>query len=96
MPTSSRAVQQEMEDLGSPIGAFLRQRCVIAAGATLPCDALYAAWLVWCRDQHREQVGTVQTFGRDLRAAIPAIDTTNNRINGVREPFRWNTSEDCR
>ena len=80
VPQSSKTVQQEMEDLGSPIGAFLRQRCVIAAGAAVACDALYEAWLDWCREQRREHVGTVQMFGKDLRSAAPAIETTNNRI----------------
>ena len=80
VPKASAAVQQEMEDLGSPIGAFLRQRCVIEPGEWMRCDDLYNAWLDWCRDQRQEHVGTVQMFGRNLRAAVPAIDTTNNRL----------------
>jgi putative DNA primase/helicase len=79
-PTASRMVQREMEDLGSPIGAFVRQRYEIEPGNFVRCDDLYNAWVDWCRDQNRDQVGTVQDFGRDLRAAVPGLTMTNNRL----------------
>ena len=87
VPATSRAVQQEMEDLGSPISAFLRERCVVEAGKEVACDALYQAWLEWCREQAREHVGTVQQFGQSLRAAVPGLNVTNNRTQpgGPRE-----------
>ena len=80
VPQSSSAVQQEMEDLGSPIGAFLRHRCKVQPGQWVACDDLYNSWLDWCRDQHREHVGTVQDFGRSLRAAVSGLAVTNNRL----------------
>ncbi len=72
--------------MGSPIGAFLRERCVVAPGAEAACDDLYNQWLDWCRDQNREHVGNVQEFGRNLRAAVAGIKVTNNRLpnNGPR------------
>jgi putative DNA primase/helicase len=87
VPNSSRAVQQEMEDIGSPVSAFLRDRCTIYVSGAVACADLYTAWLEWCRDQNREHVGTTQDFGRNLRAAVPGLTITNNRLPGrsVRE-----------
>jgi putative DNA primase/helicase len=83
-PASARAVQQEMEDLGSPIGAFIRDRCEIGAGKDVQCEQLYRTWCEWCRDQNREHVGTVQDFGRNLRAAVPWLSVKQGRNEGDR------------
>lgn len=86
VPASSQAVQQEMEDLGSPIGAFVRERCDVAPGNWMPCDQLYNIWMDWCRDQNRDHFGTVQDFGRNLRATVPGLSVTNNRLDtGARQ-----------
>ena len=87
VPNSAKEVQREMEDLASPIGAFVRQRCIVAAKEFVACEGLYNAWLDWCRDQNREHVGTVQDFGRNLRSAVATLAVTNNRIEpkGPRE-----------
>jgi putative DNA primase/helicase len=85
-PASSAAAQQEFEDLGSPIGAFLRDRCEISPAASCPCDSLYNSWTDWCREQNITHVGTVQTFGRDLRSVISALKVIQPRIeHGQRE-----------
>jgi putative DNA primase/helicase len=89
VPKASKDVQQEMEDLGSPIGAFLRERCIVEAGAAVACDALYQAWLEWCREQAREHVGTVQQFGQSLRAAVPGLDVKQHRIPGGARDRRY-------
>jgi len=46
---------------------------------SVACDTLFAAWKLWCADQGRDHAGTVQTFGRDLRAAIPRIRIRQRR-----------------
>ena len=79
-PASASQVQQEMEDLGSPIGAFIRQQCTVTPGAAIACKELFDQWATWCADQHRDHVGTVQTFGQQLRAAAAGVVTTNNRV----------------
>ena len=40
---------------------------------------LYAAWKNWCEEQGRDHPGTAQTFGRDLRASIPSLKTSQPR-----------------
>jgi putative DNA primase/helicase len=78
-PESAIEAVQELEDIASPIGAFLRQRCHVAPGLSVACDTLFGAWKLWCANQGRDHAGTVQTFGRDLRAAIPRIRVVQRR-----------------
>jgi putative DNA primase/helicase len=73
-PASSLKIVQELEDLSSPIGAFLREHCVISPGLQAPVRALFERWRKWCEDIGQRDPGTEQTFGRDLRAAIPGLD----------------------
>jgi putative DNA primase/helicase len=85
-PASSAGAQRDFEDLGSPIGAFLRDRCVMAQFATCRPEDLYNAWCDWCRGQNISHVSTVQMFGRDLRAAVGALRTVQHRgATGVPE-----------
>lgn len=81
-PSSSREAVRELEDLGSPVGAFLRDRCTITPGASVAVDTLYAAWRAWCDDGGRDRPGNVQTFGRDLRAAVPGVRVEQPRDSG--------------
>jgi putative DNA primase/helicase len=77
-PQSASEALREMEDLGSPIAAFVRDRCVLGPhGVT--ADALFNAWKNWCSDNGRDRPGTKQTFGRDLRAAVPGLRTVRPR-----------------
>ena len=78
-PASSAAAQHDFEDLGSPIGAFIRERCTVAPFATCRPDDLYNSWCDWCRVQNISHVGTVQTFGRDLRAVVASLKVINPR-----------------
>ena len=78
-PASSAAAQQELEDLGSPIGAFLRDTCIVAQGQSANAEAMFSAWRTWCLEQGRDHAGTKQTFGRDLAAAVPRLKVTQPR-----------------
>jgi putative DNA primase/helicase len=82
MPKSSKEAVNDLEDLASPIGAFLRERCVVQQGRSVGAGRLYKAWCEWCKTQGRDYSGTVQTFGRDLRSAVPGLKTTNVRTAG--------------
>ncbi len=86
-PAASADAIQELEDLGSPISAFLRDRCRVEAGATIAAAQLYDAWKSWCATEGRDHPGTAQTFGRDLRAAVPGLKNTNNRVGDSRMRF---------
>lgn len=79
-PASAGEAVQELEDLGSPTGAFLRERCVTGEGDVTAND-LFDAWEQWCSDQKRQYPGDKATFGRNLRAALPSITLRRRRVN---------------
>jgi len=77
-PESSRDAVVALHDLVSPVAAFVRDRCQ-RGFYSIACDALYKGWREWAEEMgHRP--GSVQSFGRDLRAVIP-----NLRVGHPRE-----------
>jgi putative DNA primase/helicase len=83
-PAASIEAVRELDELGSPITAFVRDRCTIAPAKAVYVDDLYDAWKSWCAEPGREHPGTKQSFGRDLAAALPGIRVTRPRNNGER------------
>lgn len=82
-PAAGREDIADLRELGSPVGAFVRERCrVEAAGAVTPKE-LYDAWRKWCEENGRREPGTLQVFGRDVAAAVPTVRMTRPRVNGV-------------
>ena len=73
-PDSARDALDELEALGSPILAFIKDRCVVAPGLACDTAEMFAAWQDWCNADNRRESGTVQTFGRNLRAAVPGLE----------------------
>ena len=87
-PASSADAIREMEDLGSPIGAFLRDCCIVGDGGSCKSTTLYAAWRHWCQVHGREHPGNAQTFGRDLAAAFSGLKLTQHRAeDGTRDRY---------
>jgi putative DNA primase/helicase len=78
-PTSASEAIEELEALGSPIKAYLRDRCRIEPGCSVPLELLYQDWQAWCGTNGRREPGTKQTFGAALRTAQPALRTSNRR-----------------
>lgn len=78
-PASVQDAIRDLEDLASPVGAFVRECCVVGPGQRAWVDDLYAAWGRWCSQDGRTIVTVKQTFGRDLRAAVPGIVCRQNR-----------------
>ena len=69
----------EINDLASPVGAFVRERCHVKPGCQIERSALFDAWKRWCEEQGREHPGDSPTFGRNLRAIIPALGNAQPR-----------------
>ena len=72
-PRTTADAVREMEDLASPVLAFVRECCIVEAGERTWVDALYSAWKSWCERDGRTIVTSKQTFGRDLAAAAPGV-----------------------
>jgi putative DNA primase/helicase len=83
-PQSTDAALATLQDLASPVGAFLRDECLTGTGCAVPVDGLWAAWRRWAEDNGHRQ-GTKQVFGRNLRAALPHLGLTRPRDGEVRE-----------
>ncbi len=97
VPEASKGITQEMEDLASPIAAFLRERCEVKAeaGYDVLVTELYQAWCHWCEGKGYTKPGSEQLFGRNLRATLPHLKIRqprdgDNRVRlyeGVRIAF---------
>jgi len=72
-PVSSDDAIAELAELGSPVGAFVADRCKVGAGESVNCDTLYNEWTKWCEGAGRTHPGTIQSFGRDLRAVVGGL-----------------------
>jgi putative DNA primase/helicase len=83
-PSSGRELLSAMEDLASPISAFLRDRCVVDPREIVPAAELYEAWRSWCHEHGRDAVGDEAAFGRDLHAAIPGLSKSRFRQGTAR------------
>lgn len=83
-PESSAEALQQMEDLSSPIGAFIRDRCVVHFEASVERETLWTAWKTWCTETNTK-LNTKEMFGRDLRAAVPTLKVRRPRQDGTRD-----------
>jgi putative DNA primase/helicase len=87
MPQESIAAIRQLEDLASPVGAFLRDWCESAADARENVKTLFEAWRYYC-EQHGLAPGSSAIFGRNLSALRPGIRTTGRGkkrcYNGIR------------
>ena len=72
-PATSNEATAELEDLGSPVGAFVRENCIVGPGYRVDVDILYSKWQQWCTQDGRSMSTTKTTFGRDLRAVVPGV-----------------------
>jgi len=77
----------DLEDLFSPVGAFVRDLCVVGMGRSVEASELFASWREYCQTIGRTNMGTIQTFARDLRAVVPGLRVSQPRMAGGR--MRW-------
>lgn len=86
-PASAAPIIADLEALASPVGAFVNDDCLVGPEYTVDAPVLYEAWRRWC-DRNGHERSTAQTFGRDLRAVLPDIQTTQRRIGPGDERVR--------
>jgi putative DNA primase/helicase len=83
-PQSSVDSILALQDLVSPVAAYVRDRCEVGIGHEVTVADLFASWRSWCEDNgHKPR--SVQTFGRDLRAVIPHLRIQRPRDEQSRE-----------
>jgi putative DNA primase/helicase len=85
VPKSSEEVVSALQDLVSPISAFVRDRCEQGLDCEVRIDTLYEAYRDWCRDNGMMPASKLM-FGRDLHAVLPRLRTFQPRSDNQR---RW-------
>ena len=69
----------DLEDLNSPVGAFVRDRCKLGPDEQVEIATLYKAYRDWCLENgHTPR--TSHTFGKDLRSVRPEINRSRPRV----------------
>jgi putative DNA primase/helicase len=77
-PAASQEAIQALEDLASPVGAFIREQCEIGPEQKIEVAELYSLYREWCQN-HGHHVVNRQVFGRDLRAVRPEVRIEHTR-----------------
>jgi len=88
LPAASAEAITQLEDLASPMAAFLRDICCLDAEASVEVEELWQAGKSWCEDQGRT-TGTKAIFGRDLRAAAPLVSKVRPWKEQGSRPFEY-------
>ena len=86
-PTSSSELIDELETMTSPIKAFISEMCICTPQSTISVASLFDAWRAWCAHTGYPHSGNVQTFGKNLRAALPEINIIRPQDNQYRERY---------
>jgi putative DNA primase/helicase len=71
-PASTDEAITALQDLASPVAAFVREQCVTGPTHEVPIDVVFGAWKAWA-EVNGNRSGNVQTFGRNLRAVVPGM-----------------------
>lgn len=81
-PASASDAVRALEELGSPMAAFVSDCCELGAAHEVECSALFSRWRAWCEQQGREHAGNAQSFGRDLRAVCTEVKDARRWVDG--------------
>ena len=72
-PKNALDLIDQIEALGSPVKAFVRQCCEIGPGFEVSIDDLFEHYKEWCQDENRRDAGNKEWFGRNLNAAVQGL-----------------------
>jgi putative DNA primase/helicase len=87
-PADCKAAKTRLLHRGSPVLAFVQERCVTEPIARVGKAELYAAYVAYC-DEHDVEDRTSEVFARELYKAVPGV----RKIRGQGGPRR--TQEYC-
>jgi putative DNA primase/helicase len=84
-PKSGESAVDDIETLGAPVRAFVRDCCVVGAGESVPKADLFKTWKNWCAEENRKDPGTREWFSRNLHSTEPSVSTTRPQDGAKRE-----------
>jgi putative DNA primase/helicase len=76
-PKSSLEAMRQLEDLASPVTAFVRDRCVVGQKYRVPATELFNEFTKWNEEQGMRLVDQ-NVFGRSLVAAFPEVHSRHS------------------
>jgi putative DNA primase/helicase len=79
-PESSQEAMRQLEDLASPVAAFVRDRCVVGPKYRVPAANLFKEFNRWSEEQGMRLVDQ-NVFGRCLVAAFPKVRARHSGDN---------------
>ncbi len=82
-PESGEQLKNQLDELSSPITAFVADECVVDDRYKVPVNDIYQSWVTWCNDAGRDP-GSIQVFGRDLTALLPRLRVKQTRFGAHR------------
>lgn len=80
-PKSAKKAIEQLEELGSPVGEFIRDKCQLGPSCSVSTDRLFKAWKRWCEAQN-VQPGSQSLFGRSLNSYAPCVEKKRPRKDG--------------
>lgn len=80
-PQAAEDHLDEMEMLGAPVKAFIRDKCILAPGHRVHTDILYDRYKAWC-EANGCYVNMKATFSKNVRTAYPAITIRGQGTDG--------------
>ena len=83
-PESSKEVIRQLEDLGSPVSEFIRDKCKLGPEFSIPTDELFKAWKQWCNSQGIKP-SPKNIFGRDLSSSEPSVGKKRPRDGKLKQ-----------
>lgn len=81
-PDSAKELLADLNDLSSPVSQFVRECCIVGPEFSTSIESLFSTWQSWCDEHGRQNSGTRETFGKDLRAKLPHLELAQPRTAG--------------
>lgn len=83
-PESGQELLEDLHAIASPVRSFVGDWCTVGPGYEIGKEQLFNAWKDWCRDNGRDHPGTMATFAKDLRSAVPDVRNKRGQVDGKR------------
>jgi putative DNA primase/helicase len=83
-PASGLQMAEDLENLGSDILAFVKDRLVLDPNLHVILDQLFSAWNAWCLERKTPHGWGLEQFSQKLRAACPSVTSSRPRVNNPR------------
>jgi putative DNA primase/helicase len=77
-PCASAPWRDDLERLNSPVRVFVRERCRVAADASVSTTDVYREYQQWCQEAS-QHAPSQAVFAKDLRAVVPQISSQQAR-----------------